>query len=197
MGCVVSCASAFSDAWIIPSNDGRANGTDDFKRGTLSYGYEQTEVNVKAFALRYKLIKIDEPKLKQFEEYTYNTFKFGGRFINVTDSSSNPLVLFMLQRSTPDGDREDLIFDSKNEADDFYKDFRSAYLVVNGNISFFALSQPTDLNDPKSLIKVLAVGYKIKDPANPGKSLARYYLMPNPIYSLLNTDSVTTVFETN
>lgn len=186
----------FADAWVMPSNECYANAVNSAAKNVLIYSAEEIQSNLNKLVAERKLITISEPKLQQFEGYPYETYKFGGRFIKVKQRGGHLIPVFMLQRSTADGDREDLIFDSRAEAEKFSKELQNVFIEARGNLCFTAISQATNLNDPRSLKKSVVVGYKIDDPTNPGKPMARYFMLPDRFHRFF-ADDIPEIFPTN
>ncbi len=193
LGIITTCSSVFADAWVIPSSNCQANHGNDFLRGTLKSPQGEITANIDHLVIRYNLIRLHEPTPEKFQK-GFIPFKFGGRFLTLPlFAQGNFDDFFLLQKNTIDGDREDLIFNSKDEATDFYKSLRNAYLPTNGSLCFEAMSSVANRFSPK---KNVAVAYKTGDSTqNKNKSIVRYYILPSAARMTDNTDLVTTTFD--
>lgn len=190
------CTLTFSDAWIIPSQ--HCMSTANTKERSQSFTSAQVAINLDKLAEKYRLIRIKKSDFK-YVEYNYKAFEFGGRYIFLTDNNGNKIDNFMLQRVAKDGDREDLIFDAKYEAEAFSNALRNAWLGNEGNMCFSATSQPNEIGrkSNNNQDKFVLVGYRIVDSNFPGKRLVRYYVLPTNSQAGDNPDMYRTVFESN
>lgn len=198
MACSLSmtCMATFADAWIIPSQS--CLSTALTRERSLAFTPGQVVTNLDKLAEKYRLIRIKSSEFKHIE-HSYKAFQFGGRYIILKNTFGIRTSNFMLQRVAHDGDREDLIFDSKQEANAFYKALRNAYLVNEGNMCFSATSQPNEIGRKSNNIidKFVLVGYRVADSNAPGKRLVRYYVLPTNSQAGDNADMYSAVFESD